>query len=382
MYLHAIAASNGWKNSTVSGAISLFYLVSALLLIPVGSGISRFGPRLFVAVGAFAMALGVVGVGRAFEPWQVYLAFPVMGIGWACLSTTAVATTLAPWFERQQGRAISIASIGASAGGMLGPPLILAGIAKLGFASTTGIAGGIVLLTLLPLAVLILRHRPEDMGLQPDGALESRSSGRRQGGGWDRRTAMRTPALTSTITAFGIGMSMQIGFLTHQVTLLSYSLSNQVVAATITTTAGAALAGRLVLIKFADKLDIRGASSAVLTLAAVSYCAIAFAHGPLPLICACALFGLTVGNVTTLSPILVRKEFGSSSFGNIYGIASCAIQFFAAFGPSFYGFLHDASGSYRAPLVAAAALDVLAAWIILGGRNSLSAKRSGHTLAS
>jgi len=75
-----------------------------------------------------------------------------------------------------------------------------------------------------------------------------------------------------------------------------------------------------------------------------------------------------VGNVTTLSPIIVRREFGAAAFGPVFGVASCVIQLVTALGPGFYGLLHDASGSYREPLLVAAMMDIIAAIVILRGR--------------
>ncbi|HEY3681272.1 MAG TPA: hypothetical protein VGL45_21375, partial [Bradyrhizobium sp.] len=81
IYLRAIIASTGWATGIVSGAVTLFYVVSAALLIPVGSGIGRIGPRPFIVVGGLAMAAGVAGMGHVSQPWQVYGLFAVMGIG-------------------------------------------------------------------------------------------------------------------------------------------------------------------------------------------------------------------------------------------------------------------------------------------------------------
>ncbi|MGE5151299.1 MAG: MFS transporter, partial [Rhodospirillaceae bacterium] len=137
VYLHALVDSHGWPTGLVSGAITLFYVTSALLLIPVGGVIGRAGPQPIFALGGTALALGVAAIGHVTAPWQAYGVFLVMGVGWACLSTTAVATTLAPWFERFQGRAVSIASLGASVGGMAGTPILLFGIERAGFPATT-----------------------------------------------------------------------------------------------------------------------------------------------------------------------------------------------------------------------------------------------------
>jgi MFS family permease len=361
VYLHAVVVKNGWTTGLVSGAVSLFYVVSALLLIPVGSGINRFGPRPIVALGGLAMAAGVAGIGQATTPWEVYLAFLLMGIGWAGLSTTAVATTLAPWFEKYQGRAISIASLGASVGGMIGAPLLLFGIERVGFASTTAAAGCLAILVLLALAGLVLRHRPQDIGLFPDGLPPDRVSPTTGPSYWTRRTALRTTALRTLMATFGIGMMVQVGFLTHQVTLLAQSLSTLAVSMTVSATAVAALVGRLVLARFADQIDARATTAVVLLLAAGALGTMAIFPVPSVLVCASIIFGLTVGNVTTLSPIIVRREFGAEAFGAIFGAASCGIQLVTALGPSFYGLLHDALGGYSAALTMAAALDILAA---------------------
>jgi MFS family permease len=170
------------------------------------------------------------------------------------------------------------------------------------------------------------------------------------------------------MVAFGLGMAVQIGLLTHQVTLLGQSLSTDAVAATISATAIAALAGRLGLAKFADQLDARVASTVVLIVAAISVCGLAATNNPAVLIGASILFGLTVGNVTTLSPIIVRREFGATAFGPVFGVASCAIQLVTALGPGCYGLLQDAFGRYCEPLLIAAATDLIAAIVILRGR--------------
>ena len=90
---------------------------------------------------------------------------------------------------------------------------------------------------------------------------------------------------------------------------------------------------------------------------------------PMVLIGASAVYGVTIGNVTTLSPIVVRREFGAAAYGTVYGAAGAGIGLISALGPSFFGLLHDAFDGYRAPLMIAAIIDVLsAAIVVLGGR--------------
>jgi MFS family permease len=368
VYLHEVVTANGWTTGLVSGAVTLFYMVSALLLIPVGSGIKRYGPRPIIALGGIALAGGVIEIGHATVPWEAYLAFLFMGIGWAGLSTTAVATTLAPWFDRHQGRAVSIASLGASAGGILGAPALLFGITRIGFASTTIMAGVFAIAVVLPVAGLVLRNRPQDLGLLPDGLPLGPGATTTDTTNWTLPMALRTPALRSVMATFGIGMMVQIGFLTHQVTLLVQAIDRLAVSITVSSTAVAALAGRLALARFADEMDARVTTAVALLVAAGSLGAMGLFPVPSVLIGASVVFGLTVGNVTTLSPIIVRREFGAQAFGLIFGVASCGIQLATALGPSLYGLLHDAFGSYDPALIGGAALDVAAATVAIAGR--------------
>jgi MFS family permease len=368
VYLHEVVKANGWTIGLVSGAVTLFYVVSALLLIPVGSGIRHFGPRLIVALAGIALASGVIEVGQATVPWQVYLAFLLMGIGWAGLSTTAVATTLAPWFDRRQGRATSIASLGASVGGIMGAPALLFGIAQIGFVSTTLVASVSAVIVLLPLAGLVLRHRPQDMGLLPDGLRSVCAATPIDTPNWTRRMALRTLALRTVMATFGIGMMVQIGFLTHQVTPLTLSAGSTAASLTVLATAFAALLGRLALARFADQIDARVTTASALLIAAGSLGAMALFPFPAILVGASIIFGLTVGNVTTLSPIIVRREFGAREFGTVFGVASCGIQLVTALGPSLYGVLHDVFSTYGPALMIAALLDVAAAMIVILGK--------------
>ncbi len=369
VYLHQLVEQKGWPTALVSGAITLFYVVSALLLIPVGGVIARLGPRPVFAAGTVALCVGVAGMGYVEVPWQAYAAFLVMGIGWACLSTTAVATTLAPWFEKYQGRAVSIASLGASVGGMTGVPILLFGIAHLGFAWTTTAAALVALAVLLPLSWFVMKHRPQDIGLLPDGAETGPAAdAMRPAARWTRAEALRTAALRSVMAGFGIAMLVQVGFVTHQVTMLSSVLGAAGTSATVSATAVSALVSRLLLSRFADQIDARVTAALVLVCAAAALVLQAILPAPAAMIGASILFGATIGNITTLSPIVVRREFGAASFGAVYGIASCAIQLCTGLGPSFYGLLHDAFDGYRVPLLLAAALDIVACGVILSGR--------------
>ncbi|NLC35799.1 MAG: MFS transporter, partial [Alcaligenaceae bacterium] len=136
VYIYALTETRGFSTSTVSTAVTLAYITSALLMVSVGRFIARRGPHLVITGGVLALATAIAVMPYCEHVWQVYAAFLTLGLGIACLSTNSIGSTLAPWFERLQGRAMSTAMLGASIGGMIGTPLLMAGIAAWGFQIT------------------------------------------------------------------------------------------------------------------------------------------------------------------------------------------------------------------------------------------------------
>lgn len=368
VYLYAITQLRGWSIGMVSSAITVFYLTGACLSMPVASLIGRRGPRAVIVTGALAMGIGVALLGRLTEPWQVYAIFMLAGVGYACLGATALTTTLAPWFERHQGRAVTIALLGASFGGMLGLPLLATGIELLGFAKATLLAGVVVICVVVPLALRVLRHRPQDIGLLPDGMQADPGASPSNPRRWNRASALATLQFRTSIAAFGLALMVQLGFLTHHVALAAPTLGATGAAGLVSATAIAAFIGRLVLARFTDSVDVRLTAAAMFGSGTAALGLLAIATSPLTLVLASLGYGLTIGNVTTLSPIIVRREFGAASFGAIYGVGAMIIGLLSCLGPSLFGWLHDAFGSYRVPLLTAAVIDVLATVMILYGR--------------
>ena len=377
VYLHTISQTHHWSIGLVSSALTLSFLVNASVLSFVGSAITKHGPRLVMALGAAVMAAGFVAMSQISKIWHVYASFALMGLGWSCLSTTAITSSLAPWFERHQGRAVSTAMLGASIGGMVGVPILLALIAWLGFNKAMIIVALILLSTVWSVSFFILRHRPQDLGLYPDGEAPVSQANKPLAKVWSRAEALRTLALRSIALTFGLALMVQIGFLTHQVSLLLPALGQAATAGCVTAAAMLAFAGRILLAKFSDRLDVRQIAFAVLLTAGASLgLGFLFPDQVWALVVCVLGYGFTAGNITTLPPVIVRREFGAASFGAIFGIAATLMQLMSAMGPAFFGLLYDLSGGYRLPLGLAALLNVFAAAIILLGGTSKNKQSS------
>jgi MFS family permease len=370
VYLQAVTAAHDWSVAEVASAITLFFLVSAAIQRLVGRSIDRWGPRPVLSLGALSMAAGVALIGRVDAPWQLYPCFMLIGIGWSTLSTTGISATVAPWFERHQGRSVTLAIMGASVGAILGVPLLLQALQRLGLGPGLAMAGFVSVVILLPLIGGVLRYRgPADLGLRRDGdasladavppALSVPTAA--HGG--------RRILLWSAATGFALGLTVQIGFITHHLALAEPLLGAAGAGLLVSATGLTAFAGRLVLARIVDRVDVRRLATVVMAGQTMTLLAIALWPTVPVLVIASLVYGYGIGHVTTLGPVVVRREFGAAAFGATYGSAATVIQFSSAFGPALLGVLRDAFGGYG-PGLAIAAIGTAAgcAALFVGGR--------------
>ena len=373
VYLYSISQTRGWSIGLISSALTCGFIVNGFALGLVGSLIGRIGPRPVMTVGAGLLALALAGIGQVDQVWQVYAAFACMGLGWSCLSTTAISSALAPWFDRHQGRAVSTALLGASLGGVVGVPTLLFLIGKLGFGTAMSLVSLLVLALVLPISLFIMRRHPHDLGLTADGIAASARAGVATSRAWTRAQALQTLALRTVTIAFGLALLVQIGFLTHQVTLLRLHLGESATALTVSCAAALAFAGRLLLARFSDRVDVRITAALVLIVAGIGLAVVCLAQTSWQIVAGVLIYGFMAGNITTLSPLIVRREFGAASFGAIFGMTAMLIQLVSAMGPAFFGTFHDLTGGYTMPVGIAALMNFIAAVCVIAGRRSAAA---------
>jgi len=382
VYLSELTRVHGWPISVVSAGVTLLYLTNALSLTAVGAALARFGSRPVFITGTLALCFGVAAIGQITAIWQVFPAFMLIGWGYACLSLTGISTTIAPWFNRHQGRSVAIALMGASFGAMVVVPLMVLAIGRFGFATTTLGGACLTAAVMIPLAARVLRHRaPAELGLGPDGdapaPASARATGQRCAARWDRAAAIRTGALWTTAVGFAFGLTVQVGFLTHHVKLAEPVLGLVGAGWLVSATGLTGLLGRMLLAGVADKVNVRRYTAGVFATQTVVLALIAVWPGAATMIAASLVYGFCLGQITTLSPIVIRREFGAESFGPIYSVAATVIQLSSAFGPALYGALRDLFGGYPPVLAFAAACELAAMIILLSGRPPVAVRPPG-----
>ena len=159
----------GWERGVTAGAFSFGFLVSAVLSPSLGRLMDRRGPRVVIELGVGLMAAGLLLAPLVRQPWHLYATLGVLvGGGSVCLGYTGQALFLPNWFVRRRGLAISVAYSGVGVGSIILLPWLQDLIGRAGWRASCWALGILILALLAPLN-LLLRRRPEDLGLEPDG---------------------------------------------------------------------------------------------------------------------------------------------------------------------------------------------------------------------
>ena len=170
-----------------------------------------------------------------------------MAVGWGAMSGAAINIILAPWFERRRGLAVSLAFNGATLGGAIVTPALLALVARIGWTDATRVAALGLLTVLLAVAGAVRRRHPGELDLGPDGdpPRSVAPTSAIAGEGQRRRDALRTWRFWSVSIPFALGLTAQVGVLTHLVQIVVPVIGPAAAGHAVSTTTLAALIGRL-----------------------------------------------------------------------------------------------------------------------------------------
>ncbi len=371
VYLKAFIAERGFSVSATSGATACFFVASGFAGLGVASLIERYDPRWVISAGALLSALATLGAGYVDELWQLYAFYILFGVGYAGAALIPGTTLVARWFVRRRSIALSVASTGLSFGGILLTPVAAAMIEEMGLGGASPWLASIFVLGVVPVSWLLIRPSPHALGLGPDGdpIIRDESGAPLPVDGIDFDNAVRSRFFVFTTLAFIFAMMAQVGVIAHLFRLVATrSESNDTAALAVAVMATASIVGRLLggwgLAYMSSRLFVQ-ALTLVQGAALVLYSLI---DSGFALIATTILFGVTVGNLLMMQPLLIAEAFGLKAYGRIYSFNQLFMTLGVATGPAAIGFLYEWLGGYDvAFLVMAAASGLAFLLIILGG---------------
>ena len=331
--------------SDVSGATATFFLASGFAGMAVGRLIERHDVRYVVAISGALSALVFAFVGEISTVWQLYLFYGVFGVLYAGCALVPGTTLVARWFARRRPVALSVASTGLSIGGIVFAPLSAWLIRTEGLAVAGHWLALLFFIGVVPAALFVLRPSPASMGLRIDGDPPL-AAGETEGppDGVAIAEAIRSRFFIGVTIAYVFAMMAQVGALSHQFRLVSLRGDEALAALAVSVLAASSIAGRLAGGVALARVPMRQFTLGFMALQAAGLAAFALASGPAALIAASVLFGVTVGNILMLQPLLLGEAFGLRDYGRIFALSQAFGTLGVAAGPALVGLVYEAAG--------------------------------------
>lgn len=370
-----LAVSRGVFSILRSGEI----LIGAAMAPLVGPLVDRYGGRWLMAGGALAAGTGFLLLSQVGAFWQfLLLRWALVTLGGVFMCHMVVSVTISRWFVRKRGRAIAIASLGQGLSKVL-IPIITAGLfVWLGWRWTWSIFGLLTLALVVIPALIFMQRSPEDLGLRPDGmdeppATKSAVSAARllpQNGAeqaiWSWREVLRTRTFWLICLVYGMA---NIGIAGLNLHVFAYVIDigfEPITAATVMSIIALTQLGSTLVWGFVgERMEIRRATMIMFLIQAAGLGVALMSNRLVPVYAGFFFYGIGLGGSWVLQELIWAAYFGRLSLGTVRGLGVLVTHAFGAAGAPFFGFVHDATGSYVSSFAGFAVALVLSAAVSL-----------------
>jgi sugar phosphate permease len=353
----------GWSKTTVALAFSLLRTETGLLGPLQGWLLQRLSPKIVTRIGMILLGCGFILLSQVPSTAWFFAAFLVMAVGASLTGLLSLMTVIVNWFERRRATALAIMQFGMTVGGLLVPAVAWALVTH-GWRSTALFSGILFLVLGIPITEL-MRRRPEDHGLSPDG-VEPEHRGERSEGSLpaprprelDTRSALRTQAFWFLAFGHALGVGVVSAVLVHLVIYLNEEVGLSIQAAA---SLFALMTACMILGQFLGGLIGDRTSKQYLAFGGMlGHAAALFVLALAPNLVGAVFFGVLQGMSWGLrGPLMgaLRADFfGRRSFATIMGFSSLIVMFGAMGGPILAGVLADLVGSYQVAFIVLAGL--------------------------
>ncbi len=371
----------GWTRAEFSASRSLGQMVVAFTGFLIGAWIDRWGGRPFIFAGSLFMAAALFSLSliQSLSQWLL-LNGVILTAGGAMIGNLVINVTLGKWFVERRGWAVSIAAMGISGAGILMPPVATLLVDEFGWRASWRILALITLCSALPMGAL-MRRRPEDHGLFPDGRTQREID---QGHGaaarsdfarsMTRSQAMRTSEFYVLVAAFGLFQISITVMLLQTIPLMTDAGYSRIVAAGMVPLASVpAFFSKpfwgLLIDRFQPRL--LAAIGAITTGFSVIFIVFTIAAGMDWLVYAgFLLMGFGWGGMLPLQEVIWASFFGRRYLGSVRSMALPFSFGLSAVGPVLVALYYDIAGNYDLALIAMGICNLVSALLLLRLRES------------
>lgn len=369
----------GWSRSLVSGIYSTGTLIAGFIMIFVGRTVDSIGYRVSMTAVALMFSAALLFMGSVGTPLALLFGFMLirtLGQG----SLTLIPYSLVPqWFVKARGRTLSILAMAGAISSATVPFLNLMVMESFGWRGAWQFWAIVMAVLMVPLAAVLTRDRPEDLGLLPDGdtpdVTDDRDEVRDDEINWSLDQVLKYPPFWVILAATSIPSMVGTGAQFHHMSILAEGGVIRTVAAGVFTVAAIA---HLISTPFFGMLSDRWPAKHLLVsglvLQAVSLLYLMLVNSTPTAMALGILNGIRMANVSIVNAVVWPAYFGRQHLASIRGITTTGLVVSSALGPLPFGLGFDAFGRYSEVLIMMAILPVagaVASWMLPAPRKAV-----------
>ncbi len=351
------------RQQVTTGMFLGFSVVAPVLGLLVGALIDRLGARFAILLGIGFVGGSLFLMGSINTLRQYYLLCFTEVVGYVLAGPIPNQVLIANWFRAARGRAMGYAYLGLGLGGTVSPLLVHWLIETFGWRRAFEAIGAVIVATLVPIAVLVTRSSPRDLGLQPDGGLSNPAV--TEAASAPSRT-VRDAIGTANFWLLLLGSTLVIGaigtVISHFILFLKdEGYSSGSASRALSLLLFSSLAGRVVVGYFADSFIRKNVMALFYLTLALAIPMLVLDRRARVVMGFAILFGFAMGADYMLIPLVAADCFGLSSLGKILALIIMSDSLGQTFGPVMAGRIFDTWHSYNL------------AWFITSGAGILGA---------
>lgn len=337
----------------LSFAVSMTLFTGACCAPITGYFIDRFPLKAIICTAACWLTIGYLAMQQVSSyAWLLLVLIPFQGIGWTGVGPLVHTKLMVNWFSRNRGTALGAALMGLSVAGVIMPPVNAYLAETYGWRQAYLYFAATLMLVAIPLTLILVRQRPQDLGLAPDGdtivAATPAPSPPREGSARETYIEILTSkAFWSVVLTFGLMNGVYSAMVTHLPTYLTTELHYEIYdGAYLLTISGAfAIGGKIVMGWMMDHFPAKVAVMAGVIAYLCSTVSLIYADSFALLMLSAALFGLGFGGMVPVRSVIISRLFGVDKFSRANGMLSFFLAP-ATFWVLITGYVVDQSGTY------------------------------------
>jgi MFS family permease len=362
--LSAAATELDASVGAVSGATGLFFAISGLSGFLLSRWMDTADLRWFFTAGGIIGAIALFGLRWVTSVTALYVFFALFGVGFGLAGLVPSTTLVTRWFDRRRSVALSIASTGLSIGGIALTPIAVWIITRNGLSNAGVVLATVWLVGIVPIAVLLVRPYPPDSTDDDEVPSERLDVG--SGGpvgaagpkvqpGATFAVARGTRFFRAVALAYALIFFGQVGGIAQLFNMVRERTDETTAATAVSTIAFASVVARLIGGLVVMRISVKPFTAGMAAVQACSLVLLALAGSSTGLIAGAAVFGIGIGNLLMLQPLLLAEAFGVANYSRIYSFSQLAATIGVATGPLMLGVLRDGFDYRIAFMVAAGA---------------------------